>query len=91
MGELRDFPVRTMKENEAERQAFFAKAWAQKAAREAAEARGEVFVPAWQKAAGIKPISKPAHAPAPKAVPKAAAADKARLAALNRGSDSDSD
>lgn len=40
MGELRDFPRRTLQENEVERQAFFAKAWAQKAAREAAEARG---------------------------------------------------
>ena len=75
IGELRDFPVRTMQENEAERRAFFAKAWAQKAAREAAEA------------AGIKPTLKPA----PKAAPKAAPADKARLAALNRGSDSESD
>lgn len=87
MGELRDFPRRTMQENEAERQATFARAWAQKAAREAAEARGEVFVPEWQKEAALKA----APAASPKVAPKPTAADKARLAALNRAMDSDSD
>lgn len=85
LGELRDFPTRTMKENQAEREALFAKAWAQKAAREASEARGEVFLPAWQKAA----VARVAIAKA--AVANTAATQKARLAALNRAADSDSD
>lgn len=44
-----DLPVRTIAEGEAERRTFFDKAWAQKAAREAAEKRGETFVPDWLK------------------------------------------
>ena len=44
-----DLPVRTMAEAEAERRAFFAKAWAQKRDREAAQAKGETFVPEWEK------------------------------------------
>ena len=38
MGELRDLPVRSTAENEAERRACFDKAWARKKAREAAAA-----------------------------------------------------
>lgn len=47
--EIRDLPVRTLAEAEEEWRAFFEKAWAQKREREAAEARGETYVPAWQK------------------------------------------
>ena len=45
-----DLPERSMEEAERERKACFAKAWAQKRARELAEANNQVFVPEWQTA-----------------------------------------
>ena len=68
IGWLRDLPVRAIKESEAERQACFAKAWAQKYARETG---GGI---------GSKPVAS-----------KTTASEIARLAALNRAKDSDSD
>ena len=48
--EKRDLPVmRSLAESEAERQAFFARAWKQHHERQAAEKRGETYVPDWQK------------------------------------------
>ena len=44
-GELRDLPIRSMAENEAERRACFEKAWAQKKAREEAAAAPKAAVP----------------------------------------------
>jgi hypothetical protein len=80
IGELRDLPTRTVAENEAKRQQCFACAWAQKAAHDAAEKRGAVFVPECQKKAAAKPPNPAKHAP------KAAAKRK-----IEQPKDSDSD
>lgn len=84
MVEKRDFPPITQAERRSENEAFWKMAWAQHEARKAAEARGEVFVPEWQRRAAAaaaaaatanpvwqKSVAKPSAAPkAPKA-PKA--------------------
>lgn len=51
LGYKNDLPVRTVAEAQAERKAFFDKAWAQHNARAAANARGEAYVPDWQRTA----------------------------------------
>lgn len=63
-GELRDLPDKTPEEWRKDREDAFARAWAQKAAREAAEARGEIFVPEWQKKAAAKKAAEKAAAKA---------------------------
>lgn len=55
IAELRDLPDMTLAEARKEREDCFARAWAQKRAREAVRARGEIFVSEWQRAAAAKP------------------------------------
>lgn len=67
IGELRDLPDMTLAEARKEREDCFARAWAKKRAREAAQARGEIFVPEWQKAAAAKEAATKAPQPKPQA------------------------
>lgn len=77
IGELRDLPDMTLAEARKEREDCFARAWAQKRAREAAQKRGEVFVPEWQKAAAAKEAAAKRAAKAPQPKPPQAPKRKA--------------
>jgi len=87
VGHKYDLPVRTMEEAEAERKAFFDKAWAQHYARKEAEARGEVFIPEWQKK--LNPVFQKSILKPPKPPPKPVGHAAAVTAALNSDSSDD--
>ena len=97
MGVKCDLPVRTIAQANAEHAACFEKAWAQKRAREAAQAKGVPFVPEWenkqkqQKPATTCAVADVARKEADAQKAKGAAHAVAVTAALNRRTDSDSD
>lgn len=92
-----DLPVRTIEEAEAERRACFERAWAQKREREAAEAKGEAYVPEWakkQRKQAKDAIGAAEEEEAKKrlvALQEGEARAAAVTAALNRRTDSDED